>query len=75
VESKSHPYREIEPVVGLYWGEFGVSRYLLSPDQSVTFLVRRNRFDEPFRVGVWLSPEEDNRSFNEQVYWSETYSP
>jgi hypothetical protein len=75
VESKSHPYLEIEPMFPFNWGEFGADRYMLSPGQSVTFLVDRNRFEEPFRVGIWLSPEKDNKSFREQVYWSEIFFP
>jgi hypothetical protein len=63
LESKNHPYREIEPMVGIFWGHTGIGRYMLSPAQSSTFFVRGSRFDEPFRVGVWLSPEEHNRTF------------
>ena len=62
-------------MVGVFWGDTGVGRYQLSPGQSSSFLVHESRLDEPFRVGVWLSPEADNRTFKEQVYWSEPFSP
>ena len=66
---------EAMPSVGMFWGDTGIGRYELAPRQSSTFLVRRSRLSEPFRVGVWLSPEPDNKSFHDEVYWSETFSP
>lgn len=75
IEYKSRPV--FEPVMsdGLFWGDTGLGRYKLAPAQSSTFTIRRHEFFEPFRVGVWLSPERDNKTFSDRVYWSETVSP
>jgi hypothetical protein len=66
-----------EPVLsnGLFWGDQGLGRYRLGPGEKSTFRIRRSELSEPFRVGVWLSPEADNKTFPDLIYWSETISP
>ncbi len=77
-EYKSRPMSEPYPCNGPFWGDMPpyVNRYRLAPGQSVTFVLDGpRRFLGPFRVGVWLSPEADNKTFNDDIYWSEMFTP
>jgi hypothetical protein len=75
IENKSRPLGEPVLSNGLFWGDLGLGRYKLGPGQSSTFTIWRHEFTEPFRVGVWLSPEADNKTFSDRAYWSEIVSP
>jgi hypothetical protein len=84
-ERRDHPpcciqYRSVIqteacPDMGEFWGDTGLMRYKLAPGEAGTFRVRRSQFLEPFRAGVWLSKEADNRTVNDSVYWSTLVSP
>lgn len=73
MEYKSMPLAEHSP--GFYWGDTGLGRYKLSPGESGTFRVTRKQFSGPFRAGVWLCEEWDNRTANDSIYWSPYVTP
>lgn len=57
-------------------GWHGAEQRKLGPGESVTFRAFLGNYPrEPFRVGVRLSPELDNRSQCDRVYWSDWVSP
>ena len=74
VEYKSMPLSS-HSAGGSLWGDTGLTRYKLGPGQSVVFGINRSEFSEPFRGGVWLSPELVNKTTIDLIYWSEFVSP
>lgn len=73
IEYKIMPLAEHSP--GTYWGDTGLERYKLSPGESGTFRVTRKQFSGPFRGGVWLCEEMDNRTADDSIYWSPFITP
>lgn len=50
-------------------------RYELAPGQSVDFRLWRREFSGPFRVGVWLGLEKDQKTMNDDIWWSGYVNP
>ena len=60
---------------GDFWGDAGLGRYELAPGQSVDFIFGRKDFSGPFRVGVWLGEEEDQKTMDDEIWWSAYITP
>jgi hypothetical protein len=60
---------------GMLWGDTGIARFKLAPGEWSQFTVRVLESGGPFRGGVWLCPEEDNKTMNDLLYWSDFVSP
>ena len=76
IEYKSVPVAEhSKGEMGYYWGDTGLSRYQLASGESMDFHIVRREFTGPFRAGVWLSAEADNKTMDDLIYWSDYVSP
>jgi hypothetical protein len=75
LEYKSISYSGHSPGGDGLWGDAGLGRYELTPGQSCEFKVIREKFSEPFRVGVWLGQEINPSEVEDSIYWSAFVNP